>query len=186
MATPQCHRSRHTSLVRHPVVFAAAAPTQIQAELKAAGDLSRAGAIDFMELDLSVLASVRNFTTAFRARGVPLHVLVANAGIGWAPYTTTVDGWESTLAVNHFGHVLLVTDLMDIVERSAPSRVVIVSSRAHTRVSGTHTLAPSPTPWFDIVDNAVRSSCPTRRAWHAWCGLSSGLGWLLCWVVGQG
>ena len=41
------------------------------------------------------------------------------------------------MGVNHFGHVLLTMDLIDIIEASAPSRVVVVSSRSHTRVNGT-------------------------------------------------
>lgn len=34
-----------------------------------------------MELDLSSLASVRRFAAAWEKRGLPLHVLICNAGI---------------------------------------------------------------------------------------------------------
>ena len=37
--------------------------------------------LQVMELDLSSLASVRRFAEAWRRRGLPLHVLINNAGI---------------------------------------------------------------------------------------------------------
>ena len=40
------------------------------------------------------------------------------------------------MGVNHFGHVLLTLDLMDIIEASSPSRIVVVSSEAHELTSG--------------------------------------------------
>ncbi len=89
-----------------------------------------------MHLDLSSLASVRNFTAAFRARGKPLHILVDNAGVMGMPHGLTVDGLETTLGVNHFGHVLLTLDLLPLLEKSTPSRVVIVASDAHKLTLG--------------------------------------------------
>ena len=52
------------------------------------------------------------------------------------PRTTTVDGYETTFAVNHLGHALLVGRLEDRVVASAPSRVVVVASEAHRRSHG--------------------------------------------------
>ena len=56
---------------------ATAAIKKIQSELAAEGAAANAGAImiEFLPLDLASLASVRAFTTAFRAKALPLHVL---------------------------------------------------------------------------------------------------------------
>ncbi|RHY01405.1 hypothetical protein DYB36_014222 [Aphanomyces astaci] len=89
--------------------------------------------VEFAELDLMSLQSVRDFVAAFVARNLPLHFLVNNAGI-YAPSTfaLSVDGIESQLATNHVGHVALTLGLLPVLEASAPSRVVILSSIAHT------------------------------------------------------
>ena len=39
--------------------------------------------VEFMALDLSSLASARDFAKAFLARRLPLHLLVLNAGIAF-------------------------------------------------------------------------------------------------------
>ena len=38
------------------------------------------------------------------------------------------------VATNHLGHALLIFDLLSVVEASAPSRIVLVSSEAHEHV----------------------------------------------------
>lgn len=85
---------------------------------------------EFAELDLASLASVRAFAEGFRRRQLPLHVLVNNAGVMMNPFTLTPDGLESQFATNHLGHFLLTRLLLPVLERSAPARVVTVSSAA--------------------------------------------------------
>jgi len=85
---------------------------------------------EFAELDLGSLASVRRFADEFIARDLPLHLLVNNAGIMMNPFTLTPDGFESQFATNHLGHFLLTRLLLPVLERSAPARVVTVSSAA--------------------------------------------------------
>jgi len=46
-------------------------------------------------------------------------------------FTLTEDGIENTFATNHLGHFLLTTLLLDDLKRSAPARVVVVSSVLH-------------------------------------------------------
>ncbi|KAK0145937.1 Retinol dehydrogenase 11 [Merluccius polli] len=83
------------------------------------------------QLDLSSLSSVRNFTTEFLATETHLHILVNNAGVMMCPRMVTEDGFELQLAVNHLGHFLLTNQLLDLLQSSAPSRVITVSSIAH-------------------------------------------------------
>lgn len=87
--------------------------------------------VEVLHLDLSSLASVREFATAFRQRYDRLDVLIHNAGIMWAPRGKTVDGFESTLGTNHLGPFLLTSLLIDLMPDTPASRVVTVASNAH-------------------------------------------------------
>jgi retinol dehydrogenase-12 len=92
------------------------------------------GAADFLELDLARFASIRRAADAFLARGLALNVLVDNAGV--VARGLTEDGFELTFGVNHVGHFLLTTLLLDRLRSSAPARVVTVASDAHRRARG--------------------------------------------------
>ncbi|PKU35003.1 ww domain-containing hypothetical protein [Limosa lapponica baueri] len=61
----------------------------------------------------------------------PLHILICNAAVFGAPWCLTEDGLESTFQVNHLGHFYLVQLLEDVLRRSSPARVVMVSSESH-------------------------------------------------------
>ncbi len=87
--------------------------------------------LEFLQLDLADLANVRRFTEAFRASHSSLDLLVLNAGIMTPPYSKTVDGFESQMGANFFGHFLLTSRLIDLMPDSASSRVVALSSNAH-------------------------------------------------------
>lgn len=60
-------------------------------------------------------------------------MLINNAGVMRCPQSTTKDGIETQLGVNHMGHFLLTNLLVDVLKQSAPSRIVVLSSIAHTR-----------------------------------------------------
>jgi retinol dehydrogenase-12 len=88
------------------------------------------GAVAFLPLDLADLDSVRACAASYLALGEPLHVLINNAGVG-GRQGVTKQGFELAFGVNHLGHFLLTTTLLDCLKAGAPSRVVNVSSRWH-------------------------------------------------------
>ena len=77
-------------------------------------------------------------------------MLVNNAGGYWDTRHVTVDGLERTFAVNHLAPFLLTNLLLDRLERSAPARVVTVSSNAHATGA--------------LTSTTFRANCPTPAA----------------------
>lgn len=82
-------------------------------------------------LDLASLESVRDF--ARRWADAPLNCLINNAGVMRVPLSYSPEGFESHLAINHFGHFLLTLLLLPGLRKAAPARVVQLSSGAHRR-----------------------------------------------------
>ena len=83
-------------------------------------------------LDLASLRSIRAFAEDVNSNEARLDILVNNAAFtNTTGFTKTEDGFERTMGVNHLGHFLLTNLLVDLLKKSAPSRVVVVSSRAH-------------------------------------------------------
>lgn len=85
--------------------------------------------LELMLCDLGNLASVRAFAQEFRKKYPALDVLVNNAGFISLDRQLTEDGFERQFGVNHLGHFLLTTELMDIIPSGG--RIVNVSSGAH-------------------------------------------------------
>jgi NAD(P)-dependent dehydrogenase (short-subunit alcohol dehydrogenase family) len=123
---------------------AAGARTVITARDEARGhqaleDIQRSSGSDQVELvvfDLADLSSVRQGAADLLDRCDDIHVLVNNAGLVLSERTVTVDGFETTFAVNHLGPFLLTQLLTERLVDSAPARVVTVSSTAHTSARG--------------------------------------------------
>ena len=86
--------------------------------------------VSLMLADLAVQAEVRRLANDFRERHDRLDVLVNNAGLIQSRRTETPDDIELTLAVNHLAPFLLTSLLLDLLKRSAPSRIITVSSEA--------------------------------------------------------
>jgi NAD(P)-dependent dehydrogenase (short-subunit alcohol dehydrogenase family) len=87
--------------------------------------------VEFIQLDLSSLASVRQFADSLRRSRQALHVLCNNAGVMAIPYRRTVDGFEMQFGTNHLGHFALTGLLLEPLIASGGGRVVTVSSGAH-------------------------------------------------------
>jgi len=97
--------------------------------------------VEVMELDLSSLQSVRDFASAFKAKGLRLHIVMNNAAVMACPFSQTEDGVETHMGTNHLGHFYLTMLLFDLLEQSQPSRIINVSSMAHrdfTNSGGIH------------------------------------------------
>ncbi len=80
--------------------------------------------------DLSSLAEVRRAAAEYKERFGKLHVLLNNAGAIQGARTLTVDGYETTFAVNHLAYFLLTQELLEVLRASAPARIVNVASEA--------------------------------------------------------
>jgi len=84
---------------------------------------------DVVQLDLASQASVRAAAEEIGSRFPRLDLLINNAGVMEVPYQRTDDGFELTLATNHFGPFALTGLLLD---RLTPAgRVVTLSSIGH-------------------------------------------------------
>ena len=90
-----------------------------------------AGPVHLVVFDLADLGSVRSGAAAVLDQFDRIDVLVNNAGVVLTDRSVTVDGYESTFAVNHLGPFLLTTLLLDRLRADAPSRIVNVASTAH-------------------------------------------------------
>ena len=105
----------------------------------AAERIKRAGAagnVEVMHLDLADLGSVQHFAKDFQAGYDRLDLLINNAGVMMPPQRqATADGFEMQFGTNHLGHFALTGRLLDLLQRTPGSRVVVVSSMAH-RISG--------------------------------------------------
>ena len=102
--------------------------------------------VEAVTADLSSLAHVRHLADEVLARHDRLDVLVNNAGVITMRRQLTADGLETTFATNHLGSFLLTNLLRGLLERSAPARVVTVSSATHKQV---RTI-----PWDDMLRGA--------------------------------
>lgn len=86
--------------------------------------------IDVLFADLSSQQSIRELAVSFQQHYSQLDVLVNNAGGIFFGRETTVDGLELTLALDHLAYFLLTNLLLDVLQASAPARIINVSSNA--------------------------------------------------------
>ena len=87
--------------------------------------------VTFVRMDLAVLDSVRKAAADVLEKVSHIDALICNAAIAQvAKQEITVDGFESQLGVNHFGHFLLCGLLFERIEASA-GRIVVVGSNGY-------------------------------------------------------
>ncbi|XP_057784876.1 short-chain dehydrogenase TIC 32 B, chloroplastic-like isoform X1 [Salvia miltiorrhiza] len=96
--------------------------------------------IIILELNLSSFASIKSFCSHFLSLGLPLHILINNAGIFPHKQEFSEDNIELTFATNYLGHFLLTKMLLEkMVETAGKSsiegRIVNVSSMCYNSVT---------------------------------------------------
>ena len=114
--------------------------------------------VEVLELDLCSLRSVKTMADTYLQRGWPLHMLILNAGVFGQGYSETENGLETTWQVNHLAQFYLTKLLTDTLIKSAPARVIIVSSESH-RMSGVNKpssvilqkLSPTPSQYWHMT-----------------------------------
>ena len=85
----------------------------------------------FVQMDLADLTSVRQAAEQVKQLTPRIDALICNAAIAQvAKHTLTVDGFESQLGVNHYGHFLLCELLFNAIE-SAAGRIVVIGSEGY-------------------------------------------------------
>jgi len=121
-----------------------------------------------MPIDLGSQASVRNFVGAFAASGRPLHALVNNAAVYLprlkAPQRSP-EGYEISVATNHFGHFLLSLLLLPELQKaraagSAPRLVTLGTVTANSEEFGGKVPIPAPADLGDLQGLAAGFKAP--------------------------
>ncbi len=100
------------------------ATTQIRKDAAASG-----GSLELIELDLGNLKSVRAAADKLIAKGEPLDIIIANAGVMATPFGKTADGFETQFGTNHLGHFVFVNRIAPLLRSGG--RLVNVSSAGH-------------------------------------------------------
>jgi retinol dehydrogenase 12 len=103
----------------------------VDAVRAAAATRGATGLIRYLQADFGSLRQVERLAAEVVASVPRLDVLVNNAGCGNLSRSVTVDGYETTFAVNHLAPFLLTNLLLDKLRTSGPARIVNVASRAH-------------------------------------------------------
>ncbi|XP_039064335.1 short-chain dehydrogenase TIC 32 B, chloroplastic-like [Hibiscus syriacus] len=102
-------------------------------------DINPNAEIIVLEIDLSSLASVKKFCTQFLALGLPLNILINNAGIFSQNLEISEEKIEMTFATNYLGHFLLTELLIEKMIETAEQtgiqgRIINLSSVIHSWV----------------------------------------------------
>jgi len=111
--------------------------------------------VSMLHIDLGSLASVRQFVDDFRASGAVLEALVCNAAVYLprlkAPMRSP-DGFEISVATNHFGHFLLSTLLLaDLQKGESPRLITLGTVTANSEEFGGKVPIPAPADLGDLA-----------------------------------
>lgn len=112
--------------------------------------------VETLRLDLGDLTQVAEAAAEARERFGPVHLCVNNAGLLCRSRSETVDGFETTFAVDHLGHFAWTAHLLPSILAAPDSRVVAVSSIAHLQTT---------MDWEDVMgERAFKPTEAYRRA----------------------
>jgi NAD(P)-dependent dehydrogenase (short-subunit alcohol dehydrogenase family) len=110
--------------------------------------------VDFLEMDLASLPSVKAAADKVLLENDRLDVVINNAGIMAVPHAVTKDGYEIHFGTNHLGHALFIRKLLPLMQKTAslPNsdvRIVNVTSAGHF-------MAPSKGILFDQLKSDMK------------------------------
>jgi retinol dehydrogenase 14 len=114
------------------VVLVGRDPQKGEATVREIREVTANEEVELLRADLSSQASIREMADNFLAEHDRLHVLVNCAGAFFRDRVVTIDGLEMTFALNHLAYFLLTTLLLDLLQGSAPARIVNVTSGAQS------------------------------------------------------
>ncbi|XP_052348599.1 dehydrogenase/reductase SDR family member on chromosome X-like [Oncorhynchus keta] len=127
--------SRHMASLGAQIIIVGQNELKGVSAVKRICEENREAKVEFDQLNLASLQSVRQFVQSIKRRGLPLHILVNNAAVMLVPEGRTEEGFERHFGVNYLGHFLLTLLLLDTLKHSGKrgscSRVVTLSSSAH-------------------------------------------------------
>lgn len=118
--------------------------------------------VELLQADMSSQQSVRQLADEVRTKHQRLDVLIHNAAnfdLSVKKPRITPDGVETIFATNHLGPFLLTHLLLDLLKRSAPSRVITVASKGLLSFPGL-------TIEFDNLNGEQKFS-PTHAYYHS-------------------
>lgn len=129
---------------------------KFDAALKAIRENVPGASVEFLQMDLTSLASVDAAAKKVLADNDRLDVLINNAGIMAVPYAVTKEGYEVQFGTNHIGHALFTRQLTPLLVKTAALpdsdvRIVNVSSAGHG-------LAPSKGVIFDKIKSDMKDT----------------------------
>ncbi len=121
-----------------------------------------AAELDVVVVDMASQASIQQFAKTFLSKYKKLDVLIHNAAnfdLTMRKPVLTEDGIETIFATNHVGPFLMTKLLGEIMEKSAPGRVITIASKGLL-------LYPNLTIEFDNL-NGQRKYSPQHAYYHS-------------------
>ncbi len=110
------------------VIMACRNPDKAKKALQSIKNEIPGAKLDFIQLDLGHLVSVKEFAETFKEKYASLDILINNAGVAQTPDLKTKDGFEMQMGVNHLGHFALTKYMLERLINTKDSRVVTVGS----------------------------------------------------------
>jgi NAD(P)-dependent dehydrogenase (short-subunit alcohol dehydrogenase family) len=87
--------------------------------------------ITILTADLSSQKEIRKLSEEIHRRFSKIDILINNAGGVFSSFSLTDEGFEKTIAINHFSYFLLTLLLLDLLKQSPQARIINVASNSH-------------------------------------------------------
>jgi NAD(P)-dependent dehydrogenase (short-subunit alcohol dehydrogenase family) len=110
----------------HVILAGRSQPRIDEAVEKVKASAAPSSTVEGAIVDLASLHDVRQFARGLIQRDLQFFAIVCNAGVNLLKYTSTKDGFEAMVGVNHTAHFLLLSYLKDRTQR-----IVMLSSEMH-------------------------------------------------------